>query len=150
MAIQTLLLVRHGEAHHGSPDELRELTPAGQAEVRNNLSKAADRLPALDLVFHSGLTRAMQTAEIVTGQLAPQLYPQYLDGISPWGDPLTFCESLTNESAETLLVVSHNPFLEELISYLTGESPRMKTGSVACLEVDFLARGCCNLSWIVH
>ncbi len=150
MAIQTLFLLRHGEAHHGSPDELRELTSVGRTEVRSNLLKAADRLPPLDLVFHSGLVRAIQTAEIVTSELAPNLYPQFLDGITPWGDPQIFCNSLESEAAERVLVVTHNPFVEDLVAFLTGESLRIKTGSLVCLEVDFLARGCCNISWFLH
>ena len=159
MALQRLLLLRHGEACHGSPDELRELTEHGDKEVRKTLSKTLDKIPQLDLIFHSGLVRAMQTAQIVAEELADnefessiqkKLFPQYLDCITPWGDPAGFCKILATDSAENILVVTHNPFVEELIEYLSGQSLRMKTGSLVCLEVDFLERGCCNLEWIQH
>lgn len=150
MALQNLLLLRHGEAHHGSPDDLRELSEEGYKEVIKSLSKAANKIPAVDLVFHSGLVRAMQTADIAVQQLALDLHPQYLEGISPWGDPTSFCKNLRTEQLEVVMVVTHNPFVEDLAEYLTGETMRIKTGSLVCLDVDFLERGCCNLAWIQH
>lgn len=159
MALQRLLLLRHGEAHHGSPDELRELTEHGEKEVRKSLSKSLEKIPRLDQIFHSGLVRAMHTAQIAAEVLGAQelgssiqknLYPQYLDGITPWGDPAGFCKMLATDSAENILVVTHNPFVEELVEYLSGQSLRIKTGSLISLEVDFLERGCCNLEWIQH
>ena len=150
--MQRLLLLRHGEAHHGSPDELRELTRHGDKEVRRSLSKVVERIPQLDFIFHSGLVRAIQTAEIAAEELAPymgeKLQPQYLDGITPWGNPSSFCAALASDSAENILVVTHNPFVEELLEYLSGQSLRIKTGSLVCLEIDFLERGCCNLEWV--
>ena len=152
--MQHLLLLRHGEAHHGFPDELRELSDHGQREVVKSLSKAEDRIPRIEQIFHSGLVRAMQTAEIAAEQLAPrlntQLQPQFLDGISPWGDPEGFCRQLTSEQSQAILVVTHNPFVEDLVEYLSGELLRIKTVTIVCLEVDFLERGCCDLAWIQH
>lgn len=163
MALQRLLLLRHGEARHGSPDELRELTEHGDTEVRKSLSGAVEKIPRLDQTFHSGLVRAMQTAQIAAEELtnnkatpsiqaniSKKLYPQYLEGITPWGDPAEFCRLLASDPAENILVVTHNPFVEELIEYLSGQSVRIKTGSLVSLEVDFLERGCCNLEWIQH
>lgn len=154
MALQRLLLLRHGEAHHGSPDELRELTHHGDKEVRRSLSKAVGRIPQLDIIFHSGLVRAIQTAEIAAEELASyigeKLHPQYLDGITPWGDPSSFCKALAFDAAENILVVTHNPFVEELVEYLSGQTLRIKTGSLVCLEIDFLEGGCCQLEWIEH
>ena len=154
MALQRLLLLRHGEAQHGSPDELRQLTEHGDKKVRKSLSKSLEKIPQLDQIFHSGLVRAMQTAEIAAEELEPviqkKLFPQYLDGITPWGDPAGFCKILASDSAENILVVTHNPFVEELVEYLSEQSLRIKTGSLVSLEVDFLERGCCNLEWIQH
>jgi phosphohistidine phosphatase len=148
MALQNLLLLRHGEAYHSSPDELRELNDQGHKEVQKTLSKAADHVPELDKIFHSGLVRAMQTAEIAAEHLATHLQPQFLEGISPWGDPAVFCNRLATEEAENILVVTHNPFVEDLVEYLTGQSLRIKTGSLVCLSVDFLERGCCTFEWV--
>jgi phosphohistidine phosphatase len=154
MALQHLLLLRHGEAHHSSPDELRQLNDSGREEVEKTLTKALDLVPPLEEIFHSGLVRAMQTAEIAAEKLAQSiggsLQPQYLDGITPWGDPQLFCKNPALQEAENLLVVTHNPFVEDLVEYLTGESLRIKTGSLICLKVDFLERGCCSLEWSKH
>lgn len=156
MALQHLLLLRHGEAYHSSPDELRQLNEQGRKEVEKALNKAADLVPQIDEIFHSGLVRAMQTAEIAADMLAPQtsdgsLLPQYLDGITPWGDPKSFCDQLMQlEDLESILVVTHNPFVEDLVEYLTDQCVRITTGTLVYLKVDFLDRGCCSLEWLKH
>lgn len=142
--------MRHGEAHHSSPDHLRELTEAGRKEVTKSLSKSLDRIPTPEGIYHSGLTRAAQTADIAASILAPNLQPQLIDGITPWGDAENFSKALENESAEALLLVTHNPFVEDLVYFLTGESLRIKTGSLVAIDVDFLARGCCTLRFVQH
>ncbi len=148
MALSHLLLLRHGEAVHSLPDHLRELTQAGRDEVTQSLTKAQAQLPELEAIFHSGLTRAAQTADIAVKILAPQLRPKLMEGISPWGDPESFPEYLESEALCTALLVTHNPFVEDLVSFLCGEDLHIKTGKLVCLEVDFLARGCCNLSFV--
>lgn len=148
MSLQWLLLLRHGEAHHSSPDELRQLTHEGRREVEKTISKASKSIPRLDHIFHSGLVRAMQTAEIAVQKLDFSLPPQFLPGITPWGDPKNFCEFLGSEESRSIMVVTHNPFVEDLVEYLTGQSVRVKTGTLVCLQVDFLERGCCSLEWL--
>ena len=44
--------------------------------------------------------------------------------------------SQTEEAADTLLLVGHNPGMEELIHLLTGESEAMPTAALACLTLD--------------
>lgn len=148
MALSHLLLLRHREAHHNSPDHLRELTKAGRQEVTKSLTKARTQIPELEAIFHSGLTRAAQTADIAAQLLAPQLQPKLMEGISPWSEVQSFPEYLESESVSAVLVVTHNPFVEDLVSFLSGDDLRIKTGTLVCLEVDFLSRGCCDLSFI--
>ena len=45
MPVKHLFLLRHGEAQHSYPDELRELTEEGRKEVTENLNKVSDRIP---------------------------------------------------------------------------------------------------------
>ena len=42
MPVKHLFLLRHGEAQHSYPDELRELTEEGRKEVAENLNKVLD------------------------------------------------------------------------------------------------------------
>tara|TARA_B110000483_G_scaffold145435_1_gene173584 strand:- start:61576 stop:62028 length:453 start_codon:yes stop_codon:yes gene_type:complete len=148
MALRHLLLLRHGEANQSSPDHLRELTGAGRKELSKSLIGAQTQAPELDAIFHSGLTRAAQTADMAAQLLAPQLQPKLMEGISPSGEVQRFPEYLESESLSAVLLVTHNPFVEELVIFLSGENLLIKTGALVCLEVDFLSRGCCNISFI--
>ena len=148
MPLKHLFLLRHGEAYHSSPDHLRELTDRGRQEVSYSISQAKEAMPKLDDIYHSGLTRAAQTADLAASLVAPNLQPQLIEGITPWGEVELFPEVIKSESLESLLVVTHNPFVEELIAFLTGDFIPIKTGTLVRLEVDFLARGCCSLKAI--
>lgn len=153
MPVKHLLLLRHGEAHHSSPDELRELSEAGRKEVSNTLNKALNRIPpriqSIGAIYHSGFTRAVQTADIAASVIADNsaivITPKMLEGITPWGQPSQFSMLLEKKSAETVLIVTHNPFVEDLVSYLSGQDIRITTGTLVYLQVDFLAQGCCKL-----
>jgi phosphohistidine phosphatase len=40
------------------------------------------------------------------------------------------------ESADSLMLVGHNPGMEELLSLLTGEGRAMPTAALACVALD--------------
>ena len=150
MPVKHLFLLRHGEAQHSYPDELRELTEEGRKEVAENLNKVLDRIPPIQAIYHSGLTRAVQTAEIAASIIAPSVKVQMLEGIAPWGQPSQFSKLLEESDAENILIVTHNPFVEDLVNYLSDQDIRIKTGTLIYLQVDFLAQGCCKLDWVSH
>ncbi len=134
-----LLVVRHGEAEDEAAsgrDEDRELTDRG----RERLEEEARGLLALGLgverLLHSPWRRAAQTAEL----LAPLLGGE--------GEPEA-CAHLAAPPAAALLsalrgpdaaVVGHEPWLSQLVAWLTTGEPRgapvieLKKGGVACLE----------------
>ena len=41
-----------------------------------------------------------------------------------------------SESADALMLVGHNPGMEELLTLLTGESRSMQTATLACISLD--------------
>lgn len=70
-----LVLMRHGIAADGEPDEERPLTPKGETRVRQ-VAEAMDRLGLVPhLVLSSFRLRAIQTAEIVIDTLELKLDP---------------------------------------------------------------------------
>jgi phosphohistidine phosphatase len=89
------------------------------------------------LIVSSTAARARQTAELVgetcgyTGSiaLAPGLY---------FGSPGAYLEATHDvpSEVETLLVVGHNPGIQELVWMLSGREERMPTAALATIEFD--------------
>ena len=66
-----LYLVRHGEAYSEAADPDRSLTEAGKATVDGMAQLAAAFKIPVSQIFHSGKTRARQTADIFSKYLKP-------------------------------------------------------------------------------
>lgn len=94
------------------------------------LIREQDLVP--DLILSSPAIRALKTAETVAEEsgyegeieLIPDFYP---------GDPETYIDTLVSISDQyhVIMIVGHNPGLEELLDALTGESARMPTSALA-------------------
>src|SRR4051812_19864292 len=68
-----LYIVRHAAAEDvpaGTPDAYRPLTTKGREKFRKTARKVAVKVRSIDLIFTSPLVRAVQTAEILAGELA--------------------------------------------------------------------------------
>jgi phosphohistidine phosphatase SixA len=64
-------LVQHGEAHPEEVSPERELTPRGRSDVERVATLLANGGVRVAKVYHSGKTRARQTAELFARRLAP-------------------------------------------------------------------------------
>ena len=144
-----LYLLRHGEAAQGYPDSARELTIEGIREVKNCLQKAAFKnIPRDILICHSELVRARQTAKLAHEHLGCRQIPIQIAGIDPMGDPAHFIRSFAFQNRRAVMLVTHNPFVEDLTAFLTDQrAVRIRTGSMLKLELDHYARGCARLEW---
>lgn len=149
-----LYFVRHGlatwplAAHY--EDDARPLTPAGadlmRAASAGLLRRLDARSPRPEVILHSPLTRARQTAEILAAALAPApLYPHPL--LRP-GCELPLLDALISERPErgALLLVGHNPDFADMVSALTGAPVRFREGTMA--HVRRPAKGRAELVWI--
>ena len=135
-----LYLVRHGEARSKDVDPKRGLTEPGEADVQ----KVAKYLKGWDLsvgaIWHSGKTRAVQTAKIVAGAVASDEGIVKHDGLDP-NDPVEpICQAIA-ESTANLMIVGHMPFLGNLVRTLLADRkpPKgivLETAGVVCLERD--------------
>jgi phosphohistidine phosphatase len=101
-------LVRHGEAFSESQDSRRPLSPSGRQAVERVGRLAAARNIQPSTIFHSGILRAQQTAEILADCFSPSLTVETMSGLLPEDDPFIVKAEL--EAARTSVVlVGHLP-----------------------------------------
>ena len=134
-----LYLVQHGNAAAKEIDPDRSLTEKGKDDV----GKVAGFIRPLDIsaqLWHSGKTRAAQTAEILAEAMTVKGGGSVKEGLSPNDDVKKTKEQI--ESAdEDVVIVGHLPFLGKLASLLvTGNESKgtvsFKQGGMVCLECD--------------
>lgn len=148
-----LWVLRHGEAEpHGSKphDSERELTANGRKEV---LSVAANLVgQPLTAIYASPYMRAQQTAQLVRETLGFEPEIRIVEWLTPDTDPDKVAEQLV--SVSEALLVSHNPLVGNLLSYLqhgAGYPPeRVSTAGLAELKGDELLVGSMTLDSIKH
>ncbi|NOG30896.1 phosphohistidine phosphatase SixA [Halomonas sp. TBZ9] len=147
-----LLLMRHGEAVAGAPDNLRRLSTRGEQEVTRMARWLADRVASKELgrlrIIASPYTRAQQSAQAVVQALGSEV--ETYQGITPDDSPNAVCDWLMAQpDSDTLLLVSHMPLLGELTGVLTrghaGFGVSFATAGVAELSADVWASGCAEL-----
>ena len=137
--MKTLLILRHGKARQGSPegDFGRGLKKRGtrQAEwAGEELGRLGIRL---DLVVSSAARRARQTAKQAArtagyGGVIATLDSLYLSGLA---QHLAVLAGL-DDACRAVLLVGHNPDLEDLLSRLSGHNLPLPTGTLVGLELD--------------
>ena len=115
-------LVRHGEARPEGQDPQRPLTPLGRETVERVARRFAALEPRLERVYHSGILRAQQTAEILASQLGGSPPVQERDGLRPLDEVEPVAEWLLGQLRDDAAValVGHLPFLERLASRLVA------------------------------
>ena len=96
---------------------------------------ARDERLAPELILSSDAVRAQVTAtamaDVTGGQLLldPRLYH------ATAADILAVVRSVVRHHAGTVMIVGHNPGLEELLAQLTGEWERLPTAALAQIEL---------------
>ena len=128
------ILVQHGEAVTKDSDPERPLTERGRREVDALATCLSQRGQLPRTIWHSGKTRARQSAELLSAA-AP---PQARDGLGPNDDTAAWAEQLAQASAD-LMLVGHQPFVGRLAArLLTGRDDGVDLGFVpgaaCCLE----------------
>lgn len=117
-------LVRHGEAASQPVNGERPLTTSGRRDVERIGRAAAERGIKPGQIFHSGLLRAQQTAEILSDSLDPAAGVRELVGLRPDDDPAVAKAELES-STISLMLVGHLPHVSRLTSLLvTGDADR--------------------------
>src|SRR5689334_13402672 len=113
--------MRHGEAVEaedvGGLDEARSLTAEGAEKVRKAGAALARMRAEPEFIWTSPLLRAMQTANLVHQSLdKAQLL--VVDELQPNASIDALVQAIQSRGGGSLIVIGHNPQLEELIFYL--------------------------------
>lgn|SRR5574341_102412 len=120
-----LLVIRHAISEEreafaatGKDDGLRPLTAEGRRKMRQAARGLLTRVPALDLLVSSPLTRARQTADIVAkayGGIDITEVPQ----LKPDQSPEKFALWLRGQASRGVVAaVGHEPLLGRIVSHL--------------------------------
>ena len=137
-----LLLVRHGEAvqSRGGPDEERYLTERGRAESRALGAALAGRLSSRGLrvesVVASPLVRAVQTAELVAGEIGFEGVIATDAAFVPDADPRAALARIPSSHGGLVAVVCHEPIVRRMASLAASQRglAQFHTGGAAWIE----------------
>jgi phosphohistidine phosphatase len=152
-----LLVLRHGEAESflsAGSDSARQLTDFGRQQIQLSLAVLNSKGLTPDIILASPYVRAQQSAECARTAY-PKAEFQTWQALVPESDVFQLSELLQQQQQKTILLVSHQPFVSGLLSYLCGQpSGRypMDTASLACLESDseLWVAGLSELKWLYH
>jgi len=126
-----VVFFRHGRAvskEEAGSDENRWLTPRGRCEVE----AVARLLPVKPLVVYtSPLRRARETASIISSIHGSEV--RVLERLAPGADLGVLKEV---ELVDGVVLVGHNPDLEEMVEALTGGRVKLSAGAAAGVDVD--------------
>jgi phosphohistidine phosphatase len=117
-------------------DHDRPLSPAGESQATEVGARLLLRKIHPDRILCSTAERARATAEVLQGaglQDAEITHSVRLYGAGPV--VLMECLRGLPEVVETVLVIAHNPGLEEFVHLLTGERPLLSPGTMARISL---------------
>jgi phosphohistidine phosphatase len=147
-----IYLTQHGEALTKDVDPQRPLSAQGRADVRRVAESLREKGVQVAQIWHSGKTRAEQTAALLADAILPDGRPQVHPGLGPNDSVEPLASSLGTWSSD-LALVGHLPFLRHLACLLLNADPdspalAFEPGSTACLERD--AAGHWELLWMIR
>lgn len=134
MAAKTLLVLRHAKSSWKDPelvDHDRPLNKRGKRDAPRMGKLLVQRKLRPDLIVSSTAKRARRTVDEVAGHCAYDGAVQ-LDRKLYLASPLAIIEVLrrVGGNAGRVLLVGHNPGLEELVTRLTGRTERLQTAAL--------------------
>jgi phosphohistidine phosphatase len=137
--VKTLLILRHAKSSWDDSavdDHERPLNARGEKDAprMGRLLRTERLLP--ELIVSSDALRARRTAEAIAAVTNAQLL---LDSRLYHASAAEVLEALLSDvqrDVATVMVVGHNPGLEELIAQLTGEREVLPTAALAQIELQ--------------
>jgi phosphohistidine phosphatase len=138
MPKHTLVLLRHGKSDwsHDEPDLARPLAKRGRRQAPEAGTWLATNLDRIDLAVVSPAERARSTWDLVAARLDGPPPTRIDDRVYAASDHelLRVVRELPDELARVVLV-GHNPGLEDLAALLTGRWASMPTSGLAVIAL---------------
>jgi phosphohistidine phosphatase len=138
--MKTLLVLRHAKSswdEAGLDDHERPLNDRGERDAPRMGLLVCDRQLMPDLIISSDATRARLTAEAMAdaaGYEGTILLERRLYHASP-ADIVDLLRSVVESELQTVMIVGHNPGLEELVTKLTGAREDVSTAALVQIEL---------------
>lgn len=132
-----IYLVQHGKAYSKEENEDRPLTFIGKSDVQVTAHVLQKNGVIINKIFHSGKSRAYETADIITIYANHNGTVEQMYGLDPMDDVISFAENLDPNSNN--MYVGHLPFMNKLVSYLICEDvdiPVIKFQNGGCVCMD--------------
>jgi len=138
--MKRLLILRHAKSswkHRDREDHDRPLNERGRRDAPRMGAWVAERGFTPDRILSSSARRARKTAVEVARASGSEGRVVVSNALYLAG-PDAIIEALrpTPDDCETVLVVGHNPGVEELVRLLTGQPVTMPTAAVAHIRLD--------------
>lgn len=135
----TLVLLRHAKSDWSGDraDIARPLAKRGRRQAPDAGRWLAAHLDGFDLAVVSPATRARSTWDLVAAELDSPPPTRIDDRVyaAPDRELLAVVRELPDD-LKTVVLVGHNPGLEDLVSTLTGEPVPMRTAALAVITVS--------------
>ena len=130
-----MYLLRHAKAESATlqfSDEDRALTPKGVDDAKKLATKLVKKNIEFDLILTSPAIRAITTAQIISNRLDHKQRFLEVDKKLYQADCTTLLTiaSKLHKKIKSVMLVGHNPALEDFAAYMTGESVSMQTCSL--------------------
>lgn len=134
-------LVQHAENKPEEIDPDKPLSDKGSKDIESVASfLSQNKKLRVDGIYHSGKTRARQTAEALEDSLSTKSSAKQVDGLQPLDDPKDWANRLSDQNGDVMLV-GHMPHMSKLASHLITknldkEVIDFQNGGVVCLSSD--------------
>ena len=135
-----LFLVRHGDYVEERVDPRCPLSPKGRADIARMASFLKQAGFSVDNLYHSGKTRAIESAQILQQTINPQALIEQKKYLAPDDSVDEIIYDVASWKKNSM-VVGHMPFLARLIARLVIQDERkaiisLPTSAVVILEND--------------
>jgi phosphohistidine phosphatase len=117
-----IYLVRHGDALSAAENPQRPLSPDGRNRVQQTARLAVERNVEVSAIYHSGILRAKETAEILASSIMPLPQVAPLSGLLPEDDP-AIVQAEIEVAKASMMFVGHLPFMSRLAGLLVNGDP---------------------------
>jgi len=139
--MKTLILMRHAKAQHISSDLTdlhRSLVHQGIEDAKQSAKKLIKHELKIDELILSPSTRTIETAQILKEELGDQIKSWSVQERLYASDLNTLLRIVAEASKKTstLMLVGHNPELDEIAEHFLHTPHHLKTGELILFKFD--------------